>query len=285
MFQATENRVHYGRTKILLTIAAMIPPNTFTGSPKLNAALVKPYLHGRLRLDWPFGLALILGFGALRGAAVLYGIQTGNNQYLSLVFLAMIVLPFAVLSRAGRRAIGIRRPRRAVALLPALLVGGATCFAIFLLGQWLYGESPANWFRYIGESYPLDFATVSAADKRIYFFVFVLIGMSFSPLGEELLYRGLVHRSFVPALGDRGAALVDSAAFGLTHLAHFGIVYLNDSWTFLPVPALLWVTLMFLTGLAFNSAKAVSGSIWGAVLGHMAFNITMTYLIFYIVFA
>jgi hypothetical protein len=145
-------------TKLIHTQALIVPSTISSGSSTLSEASLKPYLRGRLRLGWAFSLGLILLFSALLFIAVLYGIRTGNNQYLSLVFLAMIVLPFAVLSRAGRRAIGIRRPRRAVAL-------------------------------------------------------------------------------------------------------------------------------MFLTGLVFHYAKAVSGSIWGAVLGHMAFNVVMTSLIFYVVFA
>ena len=74
---------------------------------------------------------------------------------------------------------------------------------------------------------------------------------------------------------------MDSAAFGLTHLAHFGIVYIANEWHFLLVPALIWTTLIFLTGILFNICKYKSGSIWGAILSHMGFNLSMTYFIFY----
>ena len=108
--------------------------------------------------------------------------------------------------------------------------------------------------------------------------------MTFSPLGEELLYRGLVHGCFLNKFGEKKSALIDSAAFGVTHLAHFGIVYNNNIWDFYLIPGLLWITLMFLTGLVFNISKSISNSILGAIVSHMAFNITMTYLIFYKIF-
>ena len=105
--------------------------------------------------------------------------------------------------------------------------------------------------------------------------------MTFSPIGEELFYRGLVHGSFVKILGEQKASVADSMAFALTHLAHFGIVYFLDSWHFLFVPALLWVVSMFMTSRVFFLCKEKTGSILGAILSHAAFNLTMMYFIFY----
>jgi len=130
----------------------------------------------------------------------------------------------------------------------------------------------------------VDFNNISAADKKIYFFVFLGIGMTFSPIGEELLYRGLVHGTFLKKFGEYRSAILDSLAFGVTHLAHFGLIYNNEAWSFYLVPGLFWVLLMFLTGLICNVSKSMSDSIVGAIVCHMAFNITMTYLIFYKIF-
>lgn len=242
-----------------------------------------PYTRWKdtLQLNWPFGLTLIIIFGILRFSAVLYGIQSGNNQYLSILFIAMILVPFVFLSKEGRHFIGFRKPKSLGSVLLSLLAGGLICVGMYLLGQGLYGNELSNWFRYIGESYPIDLAGISNEEKRTYFIIFVLIGMTFSPFGEELLYRGVVHGSFVPALGERKAALVDSAAFSITHLAHFGIIYQENTWTFFPVPALLWMILIFASGMLFNYCKRITNSIWGAIISHMAFNIMMTYLIFY----
>ncbi len=237
-----------------------------------------------IKFNAAFGLILILVFGLLRFIAVLYGIQSGNNQYLSLVFVLMILSPVIFLSREGRRFIGWRKMGQNRWMLYALLLGSLACLLVYGLGQFLYGNETSNWFRYIGASYPIDLGALSAADKRIYFIVFLLIGMTFSPFGEELLYRGVVHGSLLTPLGERKAALLDSAAFGLTHLAHFGIIFQEGSWRFLPVPAAIWVLLMTFTGLLFNFCKSKSSSILGAIVAHIGFNATMTWLIFYRLF-
>jgi len=246
--------------------------------------MLKEFWNGKIKFDWPFGLSLILFFGAIRFVAVLYGIQSGDNKYLSIIFMVMIALPFLILSKNGRQFIKIKRPKNISSLLLSFLLGGVISLFIYFLGELFYGDSLSNWFKYIGESYPLNFEEISDADKKIYFIVFLIIGMTFSPFGEELLYRGLIHGSLINRFGASKSAIIDSLAFGLTHLAHFGIIYHNSTWDFYLVPALLWITLMFLTGMVFNYCKQISDSIWGAVISHMAFNMTMTYLIFYQIF-
>ena len=246
--------------------------------------MLRKYLSGKLALNAWLGIVLILLFGTVRFAAVLYGIQSGDNKYLSVIFFLMILTPYAMLTKEGRKFIKIQKPKGVLPVVYSLLLGSLICLAIFGLGQVLYGSGISNWFRYIGESYPVDLKTISHEDKKIYFIVFLIIGMTFSPFGEELLYRGLVHGSFATGLGERKAALIDSAAFGLTHLAHFGVIYYNGTWSFYLWPAVIWVLLMFASGLVFNYCKAISDSIVGAIVGHMGFNIAMTYVIFYHIF-
>ena len=105
--------------------------------------------------------------------------------------------------------------------------------------------------------------------------------MGFSPIGEEVFYRGLVHECFARSVGNRRAALVDSAAFAMVHVAHFGLVYSGQGWRFLPGPTLLWVTGLFITCLFFSVARAKSGSLVGAIVAHALFNLSMNYFIFY----
>jgi membrane protease YdiL (CAAX protease family) len=83
----------------------------------------------------------------------------------------------------------------------------------------------------------------------------IFVVMAFSPVGEELLYQGLIHQSFVPGSGDNKASIIDGLAFSLVHLAHFGIVYSNVVFEILIVPALLWIILMFLTSRLFFMAR------------------------------
>ena len=152
---------------------------------------------------------------------------------------------------------------------------------LHLIGMGLFDTTINNWFVYISESYKLNIGEINPSDKMIYFIIFSIIGMTFSPIGEELLYRGIIHHGLSEKMGKRGAAVADSAAFGLTHLAHFGIVYISGIWKFLFLPALMWIILIFGTGLLFNFCKHKCGSIFGAIVCHAGFNVAMMYFIFY----
>ena len=108
-----------------------------------------------------------------------------------------------------------------------------------------------------------------------------ITGMIFSPIGEELFFRGIVHSAFAASIGDKKASVVDGSAFALTHISHFGLVFINHQWSFLSMPTLIWVISMFLVSLLFFVFKKYSGSIIGAIICHAAFNLGMIYCIFY----
>lgn len=235
-----------------------------------------------LKFNWQLGLVLILLFGIPRFILVLQANATGNYNFTSLIFVLMWITPFILLTKQGRRAIGMKKPTNYPWLIYSLLLGIGLCAIIFLIGSWLYQNSIDNWFVYISNSYgSLPAEALEGSDRHIYFIVFALIGMTFSPIGEELLYRGLIHQSFVSKFGNNKASVIDSLAFSLTHLAHFGILYTATGWRFHIVPALIWVTLMFITSRAFYYCKRKSGSIYAAILSHAGFNLAMTYFIFY----
>lgn len=106
--------------------------------------------------------------------------------------------------------------------------------------------------------------------------------MVFSPLGEEFFYRGLIHRALLRGFSSVTSTLIDSGAFALTHLCHFGLIYSMGRWEWLPGPAAIWVGLMLLAALVFSLYRKLSGSIWGAVFCHAGFNLGMTYWIFFL---
>nr|WP_252735994.1 CPBP family intramembrane glutamic endopeptidase [Zobellia sp. B3R18] len=105
--------------------------------------------------------------------------------------------------------------------------------------------------------------------------------MTFSPIGEEFFFRGIVHSSMATSLGDRKASLIDSSAFALVHISHFGLVFVNQEWRFLLVPTIIWVLSMFCVSILFYICRKRSGTILGAILCHAAFNLGMIYCIFY----
>ena len=227
------------------------------------------------KYDWKFGIFLIILFGIPRFFIVLAANISGSYQYVSFIFMTMWFMPYIFLNKNGRKEIGIRKPANSLWLLYAFVAGILFCGFMYMVATVLYDHSINNCFVYISHTYLIpnkDFAT---------FTIFALIAISFSPLGEELLYRGVIHGSFAEQFGETKASRFDSLAFALTHLAHFGIVYHLGKWDFLLVPAILWITGMYLVSRLFSVCRQKSGSILGAILCHAGFNMAMMYFIFY----
>lgn len=233
--------------------------------------------------NWKFALFLILLLGIPRFILTLNANISGNYRLVSWFFVFIWFTPFIFLTRKGRKTIGLKKPNNFLNLLYSFLAGAAFCTIIFFITQLIFGNTISNSFTYISKSYTIP-PDVLANNKFTFFLTFATVNMIFSPIGEELLYRGLIHGSFVTRFGERNASFFDSAAFALTHLAHFGIVYNLGKWEFLPFAALVWVLFMFATGQLFFKCKQMSGSILGAIASHAGFNFTMIYLIFYYIF-
>ncbi|GET31246.1 hypothetical protein PbJCM13498_01090 [Prolixibacter bellariivorans] len=207
--------------------------------------------------------------------------ETGNYSLIGLVMFISALIPFIFLNKHGLKQIGIKKTRKLKILGYALIAGLAFSLLLYFLGIGLYGHSYENWYEYIGKSYNIPDG-ISAQGKKAMFVVMAITGMTFSPIGEELFFRGIVHGSFANSIGDKKASIVDSLAFALTHISHFGLVFLNNRWDFYLVPALIWVTSMFAVSILFFQVKKRAKSIWGAVLCHSGFNLGMIYCIFYL---
>lgn len=241
---------------------------------------LRNFWNRRFRYDWKLGLFLILLFGIPRFTLVLHSYVVKSYGSVMFVFLCMWVVPFLLFTKRGRRGIGFKRPSHWWRMGVAFLLGGLSCLAVFGLFDLLFGQTVQNAFVYIGGNN--SGSSIPGPEKLVYFWIAVIPSMLFSPIGEEFLYRGVIHGSFVNRFGESVASIFDSLAFALTHLAHFGIVYALGSWHFLPVPAALWVLSMFLVCRMFFRCKVFCGSIWGAVVAHSGFNFAMMYGIFYL---
>ena len=244
-------------------------------------SMLRPFWEKYFRYNWIFGFVLILLLGVPRFIIVLQSNITGNYSKIGIIFFCMWLSPVIFLSKAGRKYIGIKKPVNYYWLLYSFIAGATLCAIMFFIGILLYKHTYSNWFVYIAKSYSASGIVLTGSQRQVYFLIYSLTGMTFSPIGEELFYRGIVHGSFVGRFGEQKASIFDSLAFALTHLAHFGIVYVMGGWQFLFIPALLWVFFMFITSRIFFICKEKTGSILGSILSHAAFNLTMMYFIFY----
>jgi membrane protease YdiL (CAAX protease family) len=243
--------------------------------------VLRPYWQKIFQFNRRFGLFLVLAICVPRFILVLYANISGNYGSIGIIMLVSALAPFIFLNKYGRQKTGIKNPENYSWLPAAFLAGIAFSLLLYYLGTNLYNSSYENWYRYIGKSYQIP-PNITLADRSTLFIVVAITGMIFSPVGEELFFRGIVHSAFAVSLGERNASLADSAAFALTHISHFGLVYISGNWDFYPVPALLWVLGMFVASLMFFFFKQASGSLLGAIICHAGFNLGMTYSIFYL---
>jgi hypothetical protein len=184
------------------------------------------------------------------------------------------------LSKYGRKRAGIKRPTNYGWLIIAFTIGAIFSVLLYFLGETIYGNTYENWYHYIGKSYNIP-EGIDQQNKLNLFYITALIGITFSPIGEELFFRGIVHSSFANSVGDKIASLIDSSAFAIVHISHFGLIFINQEWKFLLIPTLIWVLSMFCVSILFYVCRKRSGSILGAIVCHAAFNLGMTYCIFY----
>ena len=248
----------------------------------LNKSVFKGFWGNTFSFNWRFGLFLIVALGVPRFIVVLNSNVTGRYNYVSIIFLVMWVLPFIFLSKEGRKHIGFTRVKHISWLFHSFFIGGLSCLFVFVLGYFMYHSTYQNWFVYLARPFEM-YGELVSSERFVLFAVSSIFAMTFSPIGEEIFYRGLVHGSFVAEFGERKASYIDSLAFAFTHLAHFGIVFINGEWQLLILPSILWVVLMFFTSRLFFYCKKKSGSLLGPILSHAAFNLVMMYIIFYLI--
>lgn len=241
---------------------------------------LKPFWRRLFSYNWKFCLFLIAIICIPRFILVLSANENADYSYIGLIMLVSAIIPFVFLSKHGRKTIGLTKPNNYLWLLIAVVIGLIFSVVLYFVGELFYGNSYENWYVYIGKSYNIP-AGINGKDKLVMFAILAVTGMIFSPIGEELFFRGIVHSGFAKSIGNKKASIVDSTAFALTHISHFGLVFINNKWTFFAIPTMMWVVSMFLVSVLFFICRYKSGSLLGSIFCHSAFNLGMIYCIFY----
>lgn len=222
-------------------------------------------------------LMLAAGFAAMRAGGVLG--PPALRWMLPVSFTVMALMPWLLMNAEGRRQIGLRRPERAGAWLPAIGIGALASLACFGIGMVLFGQSADHWFVSIANNYRgvMDTAGMSMLALHL---VFTLPALIFSPIAEEIFFRGILQRTLEQHLSSRASTVIECGAFAAVHLCHHGLVMEAAGLGWLPLSGSLWMILMFVTALLFAAIRKRSGSLYPAMAAHAAFNLTMNALIF-----
>jgi membrane protease YdiL (CAAX protease family) len=110
--------------------------------------------------------------------------------------------------------------------------------------------------------------------------MFTIIACLFSPIGEELFFRGFLQKVLEDRHGRTRATVMEAALFALVHLCHHGLLVTAAGVVVQPVSGALWVAQMFLLSLMFAWLRRRSDSIVPAIVAHAAFNAAMNHVIF-----
>ncbi len=224
-----------------------------------------------------FVVTLALGFAALRAVG-----QLGPPQarvLLPLGFVGMALAPLLLLDRTGWRQIGLAMPSGAAPVLRGVFAGAAAALACFGLAWLLAGAGPDNPFMTIAASYRATFDTSGLGPVALYL-AFTAPAVLFSPIGEEMFFRGLLQRALEQRCGAAASTAIECGAFGVVHLCHHGLAPGTGGAAPGALSALLWVVAMGAVGWLFAALRRRSGSLLPAVAAHAAFNMTMNGAIF-----
>jgi membrane protease YdiL (CAAX protease family) len=232
--------------------------------------------HGLNQLAWLIAIVFAVAFAAIRVVGTL---GPGSLRWLMpLGFVIMAVLPYLLLDGPSRRAMGLKLPANrpyGVAILSGA-VAALTCFG---LGVLLFGAGVDNWFVSIADGYRRSMNTAGWDALRLHL-TFTLPALIFSPIGEEIFFRGYLQYTLERRFGARIATLAECAAFAVIHLCHHGLVLTAVGVSLRSLSGAIWMLLMFLTALTFAWLRRNSGSLLPAIVSHAVFNLVMNLTIF-----
>jgi hypothetical protein len=252
----------------------MIPQASSTQS-----AFQKPIWSSLFGAPWLASLFIFAVLASIRFFAILSPYSLQELFFLQTV--AMWALPFLYLTASGKREIGLsERGATTVSMILSALAGSACGLIFFGLGMGIYGDSPSNWCVSIRIYLHLDEMRGLMPPWGL-FALYALPGIFLNPVGEEILFRGVIQQSFARRFNPAIATLINSVLFGLVYLSLHGIWRDEAGLHLRLVSATLGIFLMAGVGAVFTLCRALSGSLWPAMAAHAAFNLTLLGLTIY----
>ncbi len=221
-------------------------------------------------------VVLAIVFAFLRAMGMLL---PSMRLLLPLSFVLMTVMPWILLTGEGRNQIGLVWPSHNRGFGLALILGSISAVICFALGLAIFGNGPDNWFMSIANNYKSIMDTSGFSMTRLHL-IFTLPALIFSPIGEEIFFRGLLQRALEEHLTKKSSTLIECALFASIHLFHHGILRTSIGIIVLPISGFCWVGLMFLVALLFAWLRRSRNSLYPAMVSHASFNLAMNITIF-----
>ena len=240
----------------------------------MEDSLLRPSWQKAFKLDIIFITIMFILLGIIR----VTGLYREEIYLVVFGFLIMWVLPVIFFSKNGRRRIGIKKPERWHWLILSFLLGVIVAFVFYFLGYLLYGTSVENW----GMTVAREFSGQEEVLIPAVFAFVTLFSMLFSPIGEELFFRGMIQEVLAQRLSSyKLAGFWGSFLFAAIHLPHHDIFFSGPGFFRILFPLSIWFILMFLISILFIFARVKSGSIFGAIACHSGYILGMNLFVYY----
>jgi membrane protease YdiL (CAAX protease family) len=227
------------------------------------------------------GVVLLIAFTVMRGLGMLGSIFA--QPLLPLSFVLMAVIPFILLSRTDRTTIGLKRCTSYQSYMVALILGSMAAWICYIIGTSLFHLSNDNWYVTIKNFYLNNPAYNSATPLWQTFLIFTVPALIFSPIGEEIFFRGFFQESLKLNFTERTSTLIECTCFGIIHLFHHGLVVYNSNVIFVPFSGVIWAALMASVAFMLVQIRKDSQSLYPAMVCHASFNLSMNTIIFFLV--
>jgi len=202
------------------------------------------------------------------------------SQALYLLYcVATCCLPFVLLTTAGRDEIGMALKGTKLSSAAWCAVGGA-CYAVFFFfaGQFIYGNSPDNWDLSIRSYLRIEDLRGLMPPAAIVL-LYLIPALTLTPVGEELLFRGVVQQAFARRWNVLVGALVSGLGYGLVYSYVHAIWRDSEGLHLRLLSGCLGALLMAGAGVLYTLCRLRTKRLPAAMAAHAAFNVAMVILV------
>ena len=186
--------------------------------------------------------------------------------------LVMWLLPAIFLTREGWRAIGLSSPRGgAAAIALCVAIGVLAGLAFFAISMNAHGLPADSWIASVRTGMQLDEMRKAMGPAAIFGLLAVPV-LIVTPVGEEILFRGLIQQAFAMRWNWIVGMVVNGLAFGLVLLHVHGLTHDAAGFHLRLVSGELFVLGGVALSALFTQCRMQTGSLFAAMAAHAGCN-------------
>jgi len=244
-----------------------------TTPPPASPSFFRPIWTRNYLPPWLITLIVTVALGALRTYSML-GPRQAQPLYLFYCAATCCLAPI-LLTWEGRREIGLcLQGVRPISVAASGLAGVGCAVIGFWLGVAFFGDSTQSWVGSLRVYFRLD-DMVGLLPAWGIIALYAIPAMTLTPIGEEILFRGILHQSFARRWNLATATLVNCFFYGLMYLYVHGLWHDQDGFHLRLVSGAVMVLILAIFGAVYTYCRLRAGSLLASMAAHAGFNFAM----------